>query len=212
MVGALSVEDVTFFAFVILGIVLLLFAVFIIGLWINRHQVGRSPYTGLPLRRGDDLPFGTVEKVLLYMYSIQEYDNRLFDFRYATVCRQTGRIFPNSIGWFGVIQLDWSFLKKRYPGNYLSWGSLPVELQEEIRREHESLEGFQTEYSCPNPSPREITREYIFLKPGPLYVDIHTKALLGWKLVPDTELEVLLVQKPKQRPPIRLIDDKESDQ
>ena len=34
-------------------------------------------------------------------------------------------------------------------------------------------------------------------RPGPLYVDIETKVLLGWKVVPGTDLEVLIVQKPK---------------
>ncbi|HEV8052714.1 MAG TPA: hypothetical protein VGP47_09475, partial [Parachlamydiaceae bacterium] len=80
---------------------------------------------------------------------------------------------------------------------YVSWGSLTAEQQGIIRNGHDSLEGFQTDFSSPNPLPRAVEAKYALSKPGPLYVDINTKVLLGWKCVPDTDLEVLIVQKPK---------------
>jgi hypothetical protein len=46
------------------------------------------------------------------------------------------------------------------------------------------------------PQPTLIEAKYAFTKPGPLYVDISTNVLVGWQIVPDTELEVLVVQKP----------------
>jgi hypothetical protein len=44
--------------------------------------------------------------------------------------------------------------------------------------------------------PQEIDSFHALLKPGPLYVDRETKNLLGWKEVPGTEFEVLIVQTP----------------
>jgi len=95
-----------------------------------------------------------------------------------------------------TVKVDWTFLQKRYPGIWVSWGSLNSDQQRAISDAHESLEGFQTEVSSPSPAPRAIEPEYAYTKPGPLYVDIQTKVLLGWKVVPGTELEVLIVQKP----------------
>ena len=89
-----------------------------------------------------------------------------------------------------------AFCKSGILGNYVSWGSLTKESQDAIRDAHASLDGFQTSESSPTPSPRAIEPEYVYTKPGPLYVDLETKVLLGWKVVPGTELEVLIVQKP----------------
>ncbi len=174
----------------------LLFGLFWYGWWISNHSQGFSPYTGLPLRSCTDLSYFVAERVLLFLDDLHQYDNRIFKIRKAVFCRETGRIFQDCVGTFDVVRLDWTFLQKRYPGQYVSWGSLNKEQQDAIRDVHDSLEGFQTEKSSPNPSPRAIEPEYIFTKPGPLYVDFATRVLLGWKAVPDTELEVLIVQKP----------------
>lgn len=121
----------------------------------------------------------------------------MFDFEKAALCRETGRIFPNAVSWLGIIKVDWTFLNKRYPGNYVSWGSLSDSQQEMIRSYHHSLEDFQTEISCKEPAPSKVDPESAASIPGPLYVDLDTKVLLGWKSVPLTDLEVLVVQKPK---------------
>lgn len=63
-------------------------------------------------------------------------------------------------------------------------------------RAHDSLDGFQFTYSSKNPGPRQIEGRYALSSPGPLYVDLETYTLLGWKNVPGTDLEVLIVQKP----------------
>lgn len=183
-------------SFGILFTFFLLVAAFWLGGWITKRSQGLSPYTGLPLRPASELSYYYAEKVVSYLYDIYQYDNRPFKIYKAAFCRETGRIFPNSVTWFDTIQVDWNFLYKRYPGNYVSWGSLNREQQKAIRDAHDTLEGFQTEFSSPNPSPRAIEPEYIYTKPGPLYVDIETKVLLGWKEVPETNLEVLVVQKP----------------
>lgn len=130
---------------------------------------------------------------------MHEYDNGLFDLSRAAICRTTGRIFPDSVTWHGSIRVDWNFLQKRYPGEYVSWGSLTQEQKTIIKEKHLSLEGFQTEFSSPKSSPRLIEPQYAYASPGPLYVDIRTGILLGWKCVPDTELEVLIVQKPFEK-------------
>ena len=174
----------------------ILLGLFLFNIWFSKNAQGRSPYTGLPLRRATDLSYSSAEKVLRYLYNYHQYDNRIFKLRKAVFCRDTGRIFQDCVTWYNTVDLDWSFLQKRYPGHYVSWGSLNREQQEAVRDVHLSLEGFQTEMSSPTPSPRMVEKEYAFTRPGPLYVDIETKVLLGWKIVPNTDLEVLIVQKP----------------
>jgi hypothetical protein len=186
-----------FFAGAILVFVLLLFGVFCVGIWAQRHSVGYSPYTGTPLRRAADLPYESVRSILQFLYDHHEYANRLIDLNNAVFCRETGRIFPDAISWLDTVHVNWDFIQKRHPGMYVSWGSLTELQQIAIMDAHDTLEGFQIENSSPTPSPRGVEKQYAYLKPGPLYVDINTKVLLGWKCVPDTEFEVMIVQKPK---------------
>ena len=187
---------IIFLAVAILATFALLFLVFWLTWLSSRRENALSPYTGLPLRRATDLSYHTCEKVLGYLYDLKQYDNRIFRLSKAAYCRETGRLFPNCIDFLDHIYLDWSFLNRRYPGVYVSWGSLTLQQQKAIRDIHGSLEGFQTEESSPTPSPRLIEPEYCFTKPGPLYVNFTTKELLGWKIATDTDIEVLIVLKP----------------
>lgn len=189
--------DFIWFLLAVLFTFLSLVASFFIGAWIKRKQIVLSPYTKTPLRRGEDIPYQTREKVLRYLFFMHEYDNRMFDVRKAAFCRETGRLFPKAVSYFDTIHVDWTFLQKRYPGSYVSWGSLSNEQKEMIKRSHHTLEGYQTENSSRNPAPSMIEPIYAYAIPGPLYVDLETRVLLGWKVVPDTDLEVLIVQKPK---------------
>lgn len=189
-------RDVALFGILILVIFLLLFALFIFSVWLSRTPGSLSPYSRSPMRRGAELSFDMKVKVLRFLYDMHQYDNRIFEFERAAVCRETGRIFINAITWYGVIKLDWSFLQQRYPGKYVSWGSLTDEQQEIVRAAHDTMEGFQVAFSSPQPQPKLIEAKYAFSKPGPLYVDIETNVLLGWKRVPQTDLEVMVVQKP----------------
>lgn len=195
-VAVITYQDIVYFGASLLIVLLALLASFVFGWWVRRVRTSPSPYTGLPLRSGSDFHYTTIEKVLRFLYDMQEYENRMFDLNKAAVCRETGRIFPDALTWFGTIKVNWGFLQKRYPGNYVSWGSLTEEQKITIIDRHKSLKGFQTEYSSPTTSPRNIEQEYTRTKPGPLYVNVDTGILLGWKSVPDTELEVLIVQKP----------------
>lgn len=197
-IGVISEVDVALFAISILVVFLLIVGGFFFNEWRKRYQVALSPYSGLPLRKASDLPYGSAEKVLRYLYELHQYDNRIISLRKAALCRETGRIFPNCINSWGVIKVDWNFLQKRCPGNYVSWGSLTDSQQEAVRSLHDSLEGFQTNFSSPNPSPRAIDPEYAFAKPGPLYVEPTTKVLIGWQTVPGTIFEVLVVKHPKK--------------
>lgn len=194
--AVVSYQDVAFFSFAILFVFLLLMATFAFGWWVSRKQVSLSPYSRLPLRSGSDLSYSSIETILRYLYKMHQYDNRMFDLNRAAFCRETGRIFPNALTWYGTLHVDWNFLQKRHPGHYVSWGSLTAAQQEAVLRSHHKLEGYQFDYSSPNPSPRLIEPEYAFAKPGPLYVDVNTKVLLGWKLVPNSDFEVLIVTKP----------------
>lgn len=189
-------QEIFYFFVCILFLFLALLASFIWKLWVERENSSPCPYTGRPLRFGSEIHWMTAEKVLRYLYHQRDYYNQMFDVTRAALCRDTGRLFPNAMTWYGTIKVDWSFLQKRYPGTFVSWGSLTEVQQLKIRDRHASLEGFQTEFSSPTSSPRAIELDYVYKKPGPLYVDIDTGILLGWKIVPDTELEVLIVQRP----------------
>lgn len=181
-------------------IILVSFALLVAAFWIGWRMTQRShslsPYTGIPLRRATEISYYSAEQILKFVYSFRQYDNRVFKLNRAAFCRETGRIFQDCVTWFDTINVDWTFLQKRYPGNYVSWGSLSKEQKDIIREAHNSLDGFQTGYSSPTPAPRAIESEYAYTKPGPLYVNLETKVLLGWKVVPGTEFEVLIVQKP----------------
>jgi hypothetical protein len=182
----------------ILTLILVFMGMFMyIGWYLTRKpSVTLSPYTSMPLWRADLLPFSTKEKVALYLQDYRQYDNRPFKFAKAAYCRETGRIFQDCQDWKHKIVVDWTFLQKRFPGNWISWGSLSDELKESIRNRHEDLEGFQTSLSSKYPSPRQIEMHIAYAKPGPLYVDLDTAVLLGWKEVPHSLMEVLIVQKP----------------
>lgn len=191
-------SDVILFSIIILAVFILIVIAFYFGAKARRKAVSRSPYTGVPLRRASDLPYDSARAVLQFLYDRHEYDNRLIDLKRAAVCRETGRIFPNCVTWLDTIHVDWDFLQKRFPGNWVSWGSLVDVQKVAITDAHESLEGFQTAVSCSNPSPKLIEQKYVFVKPGPLYVDMDTKILMGWQCVTDTDFEVLIVQRPKK--------------
>lgn len=159
-------------------------------------KVDNSPYTGLPLRYGREIGYYNSEKIYRYLYDMKQYDNRIFDLKKASFCRDTLRIFPDSVNWLDAIRVDWNFLQKRMKGNYVSWGSLTREQQADIRKRHDSMLEFQTEYSSPTVQPKLVEPEYVLSKPGPLYVDITTGTLVGWQIVPGTDFEVLVIQKP----------------
>lgn len=194
-----SNAKVIFFAIAVLVFFVLLFAAFYAAWWWSKRPQAVSPYSGMPLRRASDLAYFTKEKVFAFLHQMHQYDNRPFRFNRAALCRETGRLFPDCITWYDTIRLDWSFIQKRYPGHYVSWGSLTLEQKDAIKKDHESLEDFQTDFSCETPSPRLIDPDYAYAKPGPLYVDVNTHVLLGWKNVPGTEVEVLIVQKPPKK-------------
>lgn len=99
--------------------------------------------------------------------------------------------------------MDWRFIQKRFPGVFVSWGSLSDSQKDSIYSLHESLEGFQTLRSSANPSPKHVEKEFVLEKPGPLYVDLDAAVLVGWQQIPETELEVLIVQKPSTQSEVK---------
>ncbi len=169
----------------------------LLGWYVTRKpNVTKCPYTDLPLRRASELPFETKKRVYYFLEKFHEYDNRPFKFNRAAFCRETGRLFPDVIDWKGKMTISWNFLQKRHEGTWVAWGSLTDELKEQIRNRHIDLEGFQTARCSKEPSPRFIESRYVYEKPGPLYVDVDDGILMGWMLVPETELEVLVIQHP----------------
>lgn len=190
--------NVIFIGFTILGASLLMLLFVWLGWRASFRRPPQSPYSHAPLRKATELPYATIGKIYLFMTGLHQYDNRMFNIRRAAFCRETNRVFSDFVTFTGRIRWDWSFLHRRYPGTWVSWGSLTLEQQKEIRRVHPTLAGFQTKISSPYPSPRQITAEFSHIGPGPLYVDLETQELLGWKVVPGTEVEVLVVQKPRK--------------
>lgn len=190
--------DILAIALLLLVFLLLGLGLFILGWWIQNQRDSPSPYTGSPLKRGEYLSFFAKEQILKYLYDYYSYENPLFKLKNAALCRETGRIFPNALTWYNTLYVDWNFLNKRYKGQYVSWGSLTLEQQDALRKLHGAMKGYQTAFSSRNPSPRLLEPMYAYTKPGPLYVDVATSTLLGWKCVPGTDYEVLIVQKPPQ--------------
>jgi hypothetical protein len=199
--------DVMLFGLAVLAAFFLLFGLFIFSWWITQKEWGLSPYTRLPLRRATGLSYANLEKVYSFLDQFPKYENPPLKLKKASFCRETGRIFPNSITWYDVINVDWNFISKRHPGHYVSWGSLSDAQKRSIRKAHGSLDGFQVYFSSPHPSPKMIEEQYVYAKPGPLYVEINTGTLVGWKAVPDTDLEVLVVQKPDKIITISVSDE-----
>lgn len=194
-----SQDMVIFFAFItLLSFFLLAFVSWFIH-WMMNRPASMSPYSEFPLRPAKDLSYYYKVKLYEYLEQIEDYENRKFPIYRSSFCRESRRVFPNSITWYGAIRVDWDFLAKRCPGSYVSWGSLTEQQKAAILEEHGSLKGFQTEISSPEPAPRAIAPEYAFAHPGPLYVDLDTKLVLGWKIVPGTDIETLVVQKPLKK-------------
>lgn len=186
-----------FIVLALLVVVGLMVGILYLGWWISSRQGSLSPYSHKPMGRGEDLAYSAVERVSSFLDKLEQSDNRPFAMKYAAFCRQTGRIFPSSRSLFGWIRIRKNFLNHRYDRPWVSWGSLSPLEQGEVRRCHDSLDGFQTEVSCPRPRPEDIDAYYSMVKPGPLYVDLSSKELLGWKRIPGTQLEVLIVQHPR---------------
>lgn len=198
MIVLLDIDGLTLavFGFFLFVFCLLLAIYALYTFWIFPSRIPMSPYTKKPLRYGEDVKLDSIEKIMRFLhYDVGGFENQIFLMRKAMVCRETGRIFQDCVNLFGQPVVDWTFLQKRHPGTWISWGSLREFQKDEFFAVHDKIEGFQLEKSCPHPSPRSITEEYIFEKPGPLYVDLKTKTLLGWKNVPGTIFEVLIVQK-----------------
>ena len=185
--------------FVLALILMLLFMAFVvwIGWWVSSRKGSVSLYAHEPMTLGMDLAFSAVQGVEQYLQSYHQSVNPPIDLMRAAVCRKTGRIFPACVNWLGYIRLKWSFLNQRHPGRWISWGSLTPSQMAQVRERHGPIEGFQIEESSNRAKPNEIETHFAEVKPGPLYVDLETMTLLGWKSVPDTTLEVMIVQLPK---------------
>jgi hypothetical protein len=194
--AVVSTGDIVLFSLIVFLVLMGLLAYFLIAFWRGKRKADVSPYTGMPLRYAIEIPYATRDKVNKYLSELRDYDNPIIDWEKAAFCRDTGRIFPHCVTWTGNIKLDWSFLTGRFKGHFVSWGSLSESSRKEIVKAQGSLWGFQTDLSSKNPAPRMIEEEYALIKPGPLYVDPDTKVVVGWREVPDTSLEVLIVKKP----------------
>ncbi len=185
---------------ILLASFLLVIGVMMFLLWIgwfsSKKRGSQSPYSKQPMSLGVDIAPSIRRFVDEFMLSHPQPENEPFEFDTAAICQETGRIFPNAVFRGQFVRLGWDFLERRYPGRYVSWGSLDEQEQATLRMLHESLAGYQTEMSCPRALPSEVDSYYGLTKPGPLYVDRVKKVLLGWKEVPGTEFEVLIVQLP----------------
>lgn len=166
--------------------------------WVNRRS-SYCPYVRQRLEPATLLSYEVVERAHEFMSHLNSEENPAFELKHASVCRETGRIFPDTVSPNGVIQVKWDFLQQRFPGRWVSWGSLNEAQQRRVRASHVTLRGYQTEASSPQASPRAIRLPYTLTKPGPLYVDLNNFNLMGWKQVPGTNFEILVVQTPKRR-------------
>jgi hypothetical protein len=155
------------------------------------------PYTKEPMRLGMDIANSLTVYVNAFLQEQQKMDNPPIDFSKAAYCPKTGRIFTDCVSGGDQIYLGWDFLHKRCKGTFVSWGSLSEEEQGVLKLLHESVDEFQTEKSSKRLRLEEVEEEFAELAPGPLYVDRRERTLMGWKKVPGTYFEVLVVQRPK---------------
>ena len=146
---------------------------------------GKSPYIKTSaLRKIEDLHFEVFSLVEQYTQQEVPFKNQ-WSLEKALVCEQTGRIFPFKVKKFAFLPIPKSFHKKLHPGNWVQWDRLKETEKEYIKNAHTSLQGFNLAFQSP------------VAKPGPLYVDLNTGNLLGWKCVPNTDLEVIVFQASK---------------
>jgi hypothetical protein len=195
-IEALGQEAIWMLIMSLFFVVVVMMGLLWLGWWVTQTRGSLSPYSKKPMMLGVDLAFSIKQQVEAFLTSLPQPENKPFDCTKAAICRETGRIFQDAVKRGEIIRLDWTFLQDRYPGNWVSWGSVDTTKQAIIKMCHRSLDPFQFEQSCPNTLPKDITPDFIFTKPGPLYVDVAKKTFLGWQKVPGTSFEVLVVKKP----------------
>ncbi|SCA58719.1 Uncharacterized protein AB751O23_AL_00190 [Chlamydiales bacterium SCGC AB-751-O23] len=194
----LGLSSMAIFWVIVLGISALIFLFSLTGWWIFNGRIGKSPYLGGILLNGYEISFPAIEKMHQFFLKYHNADNPIFDLNKATVCKTTGRIFPDTLGFSGAKTTAWSFINKAHSGNYVSWGSLTnTEKNKFLNLLPDSIKDFQIEQSSEESNPEKASEFHQALKPGPLYVDLEQGVLVGWKCVPETVLEVLIVQQTK---------------
>jgi hypothetical protein len=170
---------------VFIGLISLFFA---LGWYITNRPGAVSPYSKREMAPGSVIAFRSVEKIEDFFEDIQSQENRSFNLERAAVCRETGRIFPNCLSNFDVVTLNRNYLSAVHPGQYIDWEVLGPREQAIILAKHNDVSGYQI----------GDQRTKFQGQPIPsLYVDISTNTLIGWKKVPGTELQILVVQKPR---------------
>ena len=180
----------------LLGVLTILFFLLWVG-WKKEGVRGNTcPYCKRPMRLGIDVAKSITGMVNAFLEEQPQPENPKIDFARAAFCPVSGRIFPECVSNTEQITLSWSFLKKRCEGAFVSWGSLSEEEKGILKLLHGSLEGFQIEQSSSRLRPEEVEEDLLALSPGPLYIDRKAKVVMGWKKVPGTYFEVLVVQQP----------------
>jgi len=178
------------FLFVVLmscGILAILLFIFVGNKVFSKKQ-GKSPYGGGPLRKLEELHY---DKLFLLERYLQSH-NLSYSLKESLICEKTGRVFPKKTLRFNTLSVSRNFLSRMHQGKWLLWSSLSDQQKKKVVRSHllhyDQLEQFQCE-GFQNKSSLEEERRG---KPGPLYVDLKTKNLLGWRSVPTTDLELLV--------------------
>lgn len=149
--------------------------------WWSHLKGRKSPFSGKLLARGEEIFYACAEKIYFFSSELSQPENASFDLAEAVFCRETNRIFPSSINAFGEINLIRNYLKKYYPSKLVPWFRLTDSEKVKLASMHSSLEGFQIGKS---------------LSLGPLFVDRKRSILVGWKRIPETKMEIIVIQKP----------------
>lgn len=188
-----------FFLWFILGLFFFIgiYFLFIIILQNNLlSNKGKSPFSGLPLRKGGELSFFAEKKLHEFYMSLPRHFNQTPKLDKSTICTSTGRIFPNSISKFGATSNPKDIFLNYPKGDYILWQELSDPLKKTIIENHDSIKGFQINQLPKYTKEQPLNHKFAHIKPGPLFVDLKTKALLGWKEIPETNLETLVYQPP----------------
>src|ERR1700730_16446199 len=123
-IETLGQEAIWMLVFSLFFVLLVLCGLLWLGWWVTQTRGSLSPYSKKPMMLGVDLAVSIARQVEEFLKSLPQPENAPFDCTKAAICRETGRIFPNAVMRGELIRIGWDFLNKRFPGHWISWGSL----------------------------------------------------------------------------------------
>ncbi len=154
----------------------LLFLFFFLGWFFTNRTGSVSPYSGELLRPATSLTFTSFQRVLKFLEQYDEKDNPSLNIHTTSVCPQTGKLLPQTVTGFGVIRYRNSWVKRHFSRTTVPWHRLSPAERESLSR-------------------RCNLQTMTLADLASISVDLKGEALLSWKEVPETSLQVLICER-----------------